>query len=290
VGASSGLDAASIESVESIESIESIELEALLSAIRRRYGYDFHEYARASLRRRVDRALRAEGVESLSSLQGRILRDPACMRRFIGHLTVHVTSMFRDPEFYRVLRATVVPLLRTYPFVRIWHAGCSTGEEVYSLAILLEEEGLYERCRIYATDISDDLLQRARRGIFGLETVRQGTHNHHAAGGKDSLSAYYKADHGRVIMREALRRNVVFAVHNLVGDASFNEFHLILCRNVMIYFDERLRNRVHELLYQSLGRSGVLGLGIRESIGFTPHAAAYEPMGDRAVRLYRRVR
>src|SRR5690606_36140655 len=153
---------------------------------------------------------------------------PECMQRFIACLSVHVTEMFRDPPFYRALRRDVVPMLRTYPFLRIWHAGCSTGEEVYSLAILLEEEGLYDRCRVYATDLSDELLQRARRGIVALHTIRQGTQNHRASGGTSDFSAHYRADHGRVIMRERLRRNVMFAVHDLAGDASFNEFHLIL--------------------------------------------------------------
>jgi chemotaxis protein methyltransferase CheR len=270
--------------------VEKIELEGLLHAIWRRYGYDFRHYVPASLARRVQRAMQAESVGSLSALQERILREPACMQRFITHLSIHVTAMFRDPEFYRTLRTDVLAMLRALPFVRIWHAGCATGEEAYSLAILLEEEGLYDRCRIYATDISDDLLVRARRGIYSLEIIRRATRNHHASGGRSDFSSFYRADHESGIMRESLRRNIVFASHNLVSDASFNEFHLILCRNVMIYFNQELRERVLELLHASLAPGGVLGIGARESIEFTERARFYEAVGDPAVRLYRRVR
>lgn len=271
------------------EDLEILEIELLLAAISRRYGYDFRNYAPASLRRRVRRVLAKEELSTVSELQSRILRDPYCMQRFVTHLAVSVTSMFRDPIFYLAFRNEVVPLLRTYPFVRIWHAGCSTGEEVYSLAIVLSEEGLYDRCRIYATDLSDELLDRAQSGIYSLNHMREFTHNYLRAGGDSDFSSYYTADHKNAILRSDLRRNIVFAQHNLVSDGSFNEFHVILCRNVIIYFDMVLRERVHRLLYESLGMFGILGLGLKESLRYTPHESCYEPL-DGAVHLYRRLR
>jgi chemotaxis protein methyltransferase CheR len=269
--------------------VEELELDLLLTGIAQRYGYDFRNYARASLRRRVRNAVCNEGVDTISALQDRVLRDERCMQRFISSLSVHVTSMFRDPEFYLALRETVIPVLRTYPFVRIWHAGCSTGEEVYSLAIVLHEEGIYDRCRIYATDISDVLLHRARAGIFSLDAIRNYTNNHHRSGGQDDFSRYYIADHKSAIMRDWVRRNIVFSQHNLVSDACFNEFHFTLCRNVLIYFDAELRTRVHTLLHEGLGMFGFLALGMRESIEFTPFADRYEAVRP-DVRLYRRIR
>jgi chemotaxis protein methyltransferase CheR len=270
-------------------SLEEIELDLLLEGLVRRYGYDFRNYARASLRRRVHKAMTNESVSTISALQDRVLRDLHAMHRFVTALSVHVTAMFRDPEFYLAMRRKVIPMLRTYPFVRIWHAGCATGEEVYSLAIVLQEEGMYDRCRIYATDLSDDLLVRARRGIFPLENMRKYTQNYIKSGGLGDFSQYYVADHKNAVVRENLRRNVIFSQHNLVSDASFNEFHLILCRNVLIYFDRVLRDRVHDLLYQSLTMFGVLGLGMKESLEYTPHVHAFEPMAPE-VRLYRRTR
>ena len=269
--------------------VEDVELDLLLEGIARRYGYDFRHYARGSLRRRVRQAMVNEGLRTLSALQERILRDPQCLYRFVGRLSVHVTSMFRDPEFYLALRKQVVPQLRTYPFVRVWHAGCATGEEVYSLAIVLHEEGLYERTRIYATDLSDQVLQQAKRGIFPLSSMRKYIGNYHRAGGLADFTDYYRADHDHAILRQEIRSNLVFSQHNLVSDGSFNEFHLVFCRNVLIYFDQELRDRVHRLLYDSLGRLGVLCLGLKETIEYTPHAEAYEHV-DRDLRIYRRVR
>lgn len=271
------------------EDLELIEIELLLSAITRRYGYDFRNYAPASLRRRIRRILAREGVGTISELQSRILRDPYCMQRFVTNLAVSVTSMFRDPVFYLAFRQQVVPLLRTYPFIRLWHAGCSTGEEVYSIAIVLHEAGLYDRCRIYATDLSDELLDRARSGIYSLSHMREFTHNYLRAGGENDFSSYYTADHKNAILRADLRRHIVFSQHNLVSDGSFNEFHVILCRNVMIYFDMVLRDRVHRLLYESLGMFGILGLGLKESLRYTPHETCYEAL-EPAVHLYRRLR
>lgn len=271
------------------DEVEGIELELLLAGLSRRYGYDFRDYAPASLRRRVRRAVVREGLRNISALQERLLREPAAMRRFVGNLSVGVTAMFRDPDFYRALREQVVPLLRTYPFVRIWDAGCATGEEVYSLAIVLEEEGIYDRCRIYATDLSDELLDSARKGMFPLAQMQAYTSNYQRAGGKKEFSRYYIADSDSALFRSSLRRNIVFSQHNLVSDGSFNEFNLILCRNVVIYFNQLLRERVHQLLYDSLCRLGVLGIGRKENLRYTPQVDRYEPLpGD--VGLYRRVR
>src|SRR5688572_22832092 len=267
---------------------EEIEIGLLLEGIFRQYGYDFRGYAHASIRRRILNAVRAENLATISGLQERVLHDASCMERLLAALTVHVTAMFRDPGFYRAFRDKVVQALETYPFVRIWHAGCSTGEEVYSLAILLSEEGIYERCRIYATDLSERVLLQARDGIFPLGAMKEYTENYVKAGGKASFSEYYTARYDHAVFRPALRENVVFAPHNLVTDGSFNEFNVILCRNVMIYFDRELQNRVHELFYRSLVRLGVLGLGKKESLRFTPYEASYQEL-DGAERLYRKM-
>jgi chemotaxis protein methyltransferase CheR len=221
-------------------------------------------------------------------LQDRILHDPACFERFIIALTVNVTSMFRDPNFYLAFRTKVVPLLKTYPFVRIWHAGCSTGEEVYSTAIVLTEEGIYDRCRIYATDLNESVLKQAREGIYSLEYMQNYVGNYVKAGGRAAFSEYYAADNDSAIFLSSLRRNVVFSQHNLVTDRSFNEFNVILCRNVLIYFNQALQNRVHQLLYESLGKFGVLGLGHKETISYTPYEKNYEVL-EEGEKLYRRV-
>jgi chemotaxis protein methyltransferase CheR len=249
--------------------VEQAEVEALVIAIMQRYGYDFSHYARASFQRRIRHAMAEEDCASVSALQAKLLRDPLVMRRFLAHLSVHVTAMFRDPEFYQALREHVIPWLRTYPFVRIWHAGCATGEEVYSMCVLLEEEGIYDRCRIYATDLSEVILHKAKLATYPLTSLQRYTANYHRAGGAGDFSAYYTADSENALLHERLRRNVVFSLHNLASDGSFNEFHLICCRNVLIYFDEVLRDRVLGLLDQSLARGGHLALGRRETLSFT---------------------
>jgi chemotaxis protein methyltransferase CheR len=203
-------------------------------------------------------------------------------------LTIHVTSMFRDPKFYIAFRQKVVPFLKTYPFVRIWDAGCSSGAEVYSLAILLAEEGIYDRCRIYATDLSEDILRDAKQGMFPLNAMKEYTENYQKAGGKVSFSDYYSARYDHALFQPSLRKNIIFAQHDLVAGGSFNEFNVILCRNVMIYFNRSLQDRVHRLFYQSLARLGVLGLGQRESLRFSPHEASYETV-DAAQCLFRKV-
>jgi chemotaxis protein methyltransferase CheR len=271
------------------DDLETIELELLLEGIFRKYGYDFRSYAPSSLRRRVWNTVRAEGLQTISGLQERVLHDPACMERFLLALSVNVTAMFRDPLFYLAFREKAVPLLRTYPFIRIWHVGCSTGEEVYSMAILLQEEGLYARCRLYATDMDESVLRRAKDGIFRLEKMQEYTTNYVRAGGRRSFSEYYTAAYDHAIFNASLREHVVFAQHNLVTDGSFNEFNAILCRNVLIYFNKSLQDRVHNLLYDSLATFGVLGLGDKESMMFTPHQRDYEEL-EPGEKLYRKIR
>jgi chemotaxis protein methyltransferase CheR len=268
--------------------LERLELELLLEAIHRRYGFDFREYASSSLKRRVWRRIRAEGLESMSGLQEAVLHEPAVMERLLLDLSINVTSMFRDPTFYRAFRAQVVPLLKTWPFLRVWNAGCSSGEETYSLAILLREEGLYDRSRIYATDINEAVLEQARAGVFPLEKMQEYTQNYLRAGGTSAFSEYYLAAYDGAQFQRSLMDNVVFAQHNLASDRSFNEFHAIVCRNVMIYFDRSLQDRVHELFYESLAMFGVLVLGHKESIRFTRFADRYEEL-DANERIYRKV-
>jgi chemotaxis protein methyltransferase CheR len=280
--------ASSVEQPSVHEEADDLELTLLLEAVYRRYGFDFREYAPASLRRRVWRRVQAEGLTTISSLQDKLLHEPAAMERLLLDLSINVTAMFRDPTFYVALREKMVPLLRTYPFTRIWVAGCSTGEEVYSLAILLQEEGVYERTRIYATDINDSVLDRARAGVFPLEKMREYTQNYIKAGGTRAFSEYYVAKYDGAQFQRSLVENVVFAQHNLVSDRSFNEFNVIVCRNVMIYFDRALQDRVHRLFYESLVTFGLLALGAKESVRFSPFAAEYEEL-DTEERLYRKV-
>jgi len=268
---------------------ETLELQLLLEGVYRQYGFDFREYAPASLKRRVWRRVHAEHAETITGLLERVLHDPDVMERLLLDLSINVTSMFRDPTFYSALREKVVPVLRTYPFTRIWIAGCSTGEEVYSLAILLYEEGIYDRTRIYATDINEAVLERARKGVFPLEKMQEYTENYIRSGGKQSFSEYYLAKYEGAIFDRTLTDNVVWAPHNLVQDRSFNTFNAILCRNVMIYFDRALQTRVHELFYESLERFGILALGHKESIRFTGIEGAYEEI-DTQEKLYRKVR
>jgi chemotaxis protein methyltransferase CheR len=270
------------------DDLEEIELSLLLEGVYRRYGFDFREYAAASLRRRVWRRVYAEGLTTISALQERLLHDSASMERLLLDLSINVTAMFRDPSFYVSFREKVVPALRTYPFTRIWIAGCSTGEEVYSLAILLREENLYDRARIYATDINEAVLDRARSGVFPIDKMRDYTQNYIRAGGTRAFSEYYLAKYDGAQFQRSLIENVVFAQHNLVSDRSFNEFNVIICRNVMIYFDRTLQDRVHRLFYDSLMTFGVLGLGHKESIRFSPHEESFEEL-DPNEKLYRKV-
>ena len=268
--------------------LEDIEIGLLLEGVYRAHGFDFRDYSRASIKRRILELMRFEKLGTVSAFQNRLLHDPTCLERFVLGLSVHATAMFRDPTFYSTFRRKAVPLLRTYPTVQIWVAGCSTGEEVYSLAILLQEENLFEKCRIYATDISPVVLRRAREGIFPLSAMREYTNNYHKAGGQHEFSDYYTAHYDNVIFNPTLRHNVVFSEHNLATDGSFNEFQVIMCRNVMIYFNKELQARVHNLFYDSLSMFGVFGLGNKESLKFTPRAAFYQNINHND-KLYRKI-
>ena len=266
-----------------------VEVKHLLETVFQRYGFDFREYAEASLERRILGVVESEKLNSISELRERVVQDdPEFLDRFLRGLTVNVTGMFRDPEFFLAFRRHVVPLLRTYPFVRIWHAGCSTGEEVYSMAILLHEEGIYPTCRIYATDLNQAALRDAKDGVVPLCALREYSENYRKAGGTGSLAEYYTAAYDRAIFRSSFKERIVFSQHNLVTDASFNEFNVILCRNVLIYFKRPLRDRVHQLIYGSLCKLGVLCLGNQETMRLTPNERYYEAI-DLDQRLYRRV-
>lgn len=268
--------------------LQDVEVDLLLEGIFRVYGFDFRQYSRASIKRRLLELMKREDLETISAFQNRLLHNPACLNRMILGLSVHATEMFRDPSFYLTFRRKVVPLLRTYPTVQLWVAGCSTGEEIYSLAILLQEEKLYDRCRIYGTDISPAVLRKAKEGIYPLAAMRDYTHNYQRAGGSRDFSDYYTAKYDNVMFSTRLKDHLIFSEHNLATDGSFNEFQVILCRNVMIYFNRDLQARVHNLLYDSLSMFGVFGLGNRESLKFTPRAAAYEHLNEKD-KLFRKV-
>lgn len=268
--------------------LEEIEIQLLLEGIYRFYGFDFRNYALSSLRRRIRKILEAEQLTSISALQDQVLHNSESMNRFLLGITVNVTSMFRDPSFFLAFRQRVVPLLRTYPYIRIWHAGCSEGQEVYSIAILLEEEGLYHRCRIYATDTNDLVLKRAKSGIYPLKLMQDYTQLYLQAGGQRSFSEYYTAAYDSAIFRASLKENVVFSQHNLATDRSFNEFNIILCRNVLIYFDRDLQKRVYQLFHDSLCTFGILALGRQESLRLNPYASEYEQL-ERGEKIYRRL-
>ncbi len=270
-----------------IQEREKIELELLLEAIYRYYGYDFRNYAQSFLQRRVLHCVHNENLTSISALQEKLLRDPEMMKKLFSNLSINVTEMFRDSTFFQSLRKNVIPIVRNYPDIRIWHVGCATGEEVYSMAILLHEEGVYEKARIYATDMNTKALEQAKKGAYSLAHMQQYTKNYFEAGGRRAFSEYYKVAGDQVIFQPLLQKNIVFAEHNLVTDSSFNEFDIIICRNVLIYFNRSLQNNVHQLLYESLSLSGFLGLGKREGIRFTSYGNYYEEI-DSAEKIYRK--
>lgn len=269
------------------DATEDLEIQLLLDALHHHYHYDFRHYARASIKRRLLQARDQMGFSSLSTLQERVLHDPTMLPRLLGYLTVQVSEMFRDPPYFRAIREQVTPHLRTYPSLKVWIAGCSAGEELYSLAILFREEGLYDRTLFYATDINPDALRAAEAGVYPLDQVRRFTENHRASGGRSSLSDYYRADYGRAVFDAALRERVVFSDHSLVSDAVFSEMHLISCRNVLIYFDRPLQDRAVGLFKDSLPRGGFLGLGSKESLRFSAHARAFTEF-VRDEKIYRR--
>jgi chemotaxis protein methyltransferase CheR len=270
-----------------LEKIEDIEIRLLLDALYSRYHYDFRNYAPASLKRRLNQAREQLGFTTFSALQENLLHDPAMLSRLLGYLTVQVSEMFRDPSYFRAIREQVVPHLRTYPSLKIWIAGCSDGEELYSLVILFREEGLEHHTLFYATDINHEALAKAEAGIFGIDRIQQFTENHRKSGGKSSLSDYYSAAYGRASFDRSLRKQVVFSDHSLVTDAVFAEMHLISCRNVMIYFDRDLQDRAIGLFKDSLAPRGFLGLGGKESLRFSIHAPSFKDF-VRAEKIYQR--
>ena len=265
-----------------------IEIRLLIEAVFQRYGHDFRDYAPASMKRRVVQAQQKMGMGSISALQERVLHDPAGFAVLLQYLTVPVSEMFRDPAYFLALRRDVVPVLRTYPSVKIWVAGCSTGEEPYSLAILLREEGLLERTILYATDINHASLDSARQGIFKLEHMQAFTRNYQRGGGTRSFSDYYAAAYGGALFDKALRDSITFADHSLATDAVFSETHLVSCRNVLIYFNRKLQDRAFGLFHESLAHRGYLGLGSKETLDFSGYAERFEPV-SKPDRLYRKV-
>jgi chemotaxis protein methyltransferase CheR len=256
-------------------SVEDLEIELLLEALYQRYHYDFRHYARASIKRRLLQARAQLSFASISAMQESLLHDADTLPRLLNYLTVQVSEMFRDPSYFRALREKVLPHLRTYPSLKVWIAGCSHGEELYSLAILFREEGLDQRTMFYATDINPAALHAAEAGIYPIDRLRTFTENHQKSGPRSSLSDYYTADYGRAVFDKSLRRHVVFSDHSLVTDAVFGEMHLISCRNVLIYFDRSMQDRAIGLFRDSLARKGFLGLGSKESLRFSEHAGAF---------------
>ena len=255
---------------------ENIEIELLIEAIFLKYGYDFRNYSKASIKRRILQRLSMEELCHISEMQHKILNDVSFFERLLLDFSINVTSMFRDESFYRALIKEVLPLLKTYPFIRVWHAGCSTGEEVYSMAILLKEEGLYDRAQIYATDINELVLNKARDGIFPVKCIKEYTKNYQRAGGRRSFATYYTANYEFAVLDRSLKTNIVFADHNLVTDGVFGEMNLIFCRNVLIYFNRNLQDRVFKVFRDSLCNGGFLCLGAKESIRFSEVSNDFE--------------
>lgn len=270
------------------DTLDDIEIRLLLEALYQRYHYDFRSYAQASIRRRLRQARQQLGFATFSAMQERLLHDESFLQTMLGYLTVQVSEFFRDPSYFRAIREQVIPRLRTYPSLKIWIAGCSTGEELYSFVILFREEGLEDRTIFYATDINQDALDAAGRGIYALDRIKGFTENHRQSGGKSSLSDYYTTAYGGAVFDKSLRERVVFSDHSLVTDAVFAEMQLISCRNVMIYFDRELQDRAIGLFRDSLARGGLLGLGSKESLRFSRHSAAFADF-VRTEKLYQKV-
>ncbi len=247
---------------------EDLELVLLIEAIKLKYGYDFKEYSRAHIKRRVKARLVKSNISSISELTHKLIYDEVFFKEVLLDFSINVTEMFRDPDFFKEIRERIFPILESYPLIKIWHAGCSSGEEVYSMAIMLKEYGIYDRCQIYATDFNSKILQRAKDGIYSLELMKEYTKNYIAVGGEKSFSDYYIAKYDSVIIESDIKKNITFAEHNLVTDGKFGEMNLIICRNVMIYFDKALQNRVNKLFSDSLLKGGYLCLGTKETLKY----------------------
>lgn len=269
------------------DELNDLEIKLLLEGVFHAYGFDFRDYSEASLRRRLVQWLSGSGYATFSLAQSDLLRDRALFETLLRGITVNVSEMFRDPSFFKTLREQVVPHLKTYPFVRVWVAGCATGEEAYSLAILLQEEGLQGRFRIYATDINEEVIHKAQEGIYQLQSMQRFTRSYQNSGGTGSFSDYYSARYNHAILSPSLRENIVFAAHNLAVDTNFGEMNLILCRNVMIYFKQPLKERVLALLDTSLVQGGFLCLGTKESLDHRLISDRYEAITPR-MQIYRK--
>ncbi len=267
---------------------EKIELDLILEAIYQKYGYDFRDYAKASIRRRLRYRLSRSNIKTVSEMQHKLLYDKEFFDTLLLDLTINVTEMFRDPSFFKTLSETVIPELSNQPFVKIWHAGCSSGEEIYSTAILLKERGIYESSLIYATDANDAVLEKARSGIFDIDKMKDYTINYRKAGGLESFADYYTARYDSAIMDNSLKENIVFSNHNLVTDSVFGEMDLIVCRNVLIYFNRDLQDRVFRLFRDSLRPGGFLCLGSKETIRFSSYSDDFENIVEKE-RIYRRI-
>ncbi|MFC0189491.1 CheR family methyltransferase [Fictibacillus aquaticus] len=266
---------------------EKLEMDLLLEGLYRVSGFDFREYMQSSVHRRIKNRMQLEHIPTITRVLEKVLHDPAFMTKILNDLSINVTEMFRDPEFFKVFRERVIPMLRDYPEIRIWHAGCATGEEAYSMAILMEEEGLSHKTRLYATDMNEAVLMKASKGIFPLTKMRNYTKNYMQAGGTQAFSEYYTADGQFAYLKPSILKQISFAQHNLVTDHSFNEFHVILCRNVLIYFTVGLQNKVHDLFYESLSPKGFLGLGDKESMQFADCAEKYNDFAE-CVKIYQK--
>lgn len=265
-----------------------LEIDLLLKAIFRLSGYDFRLYNRSSITRRIQNRMRVSNLSTITQLTNMIIHDEDYLHQILNDFSINVTEMFRNPSFFKSFRKEVIPKLRDYPEIRIWHAGCATGEEVFSMAILMEEEGLMDKTVIYATDMNEDVLEKAKNGVFPIHKMQAYTKNYQLAGGKESFSQYYKTDRQYAYFHKSLLKNIIFAQHNLVTDQSFNEFHIIICRNVLIYFTQRLQNQVHHLFYESLMHGGYLGLGDKETLRFIDIMANYNEVNGNE-RIYQKI-
>ncbi|PLS15874.1 chemotaxis protein CheR [Bacillus sp. M6-12] len=270
-----------------IDERENIEIDLLLQAIYRASGFDFRQYMRSSIVRRIQHRMNIDKIRTISGLQEKVLHEKGYLEKLLNDFSINVTEMFRDPEFFRSFRQKVIPHLRKLPEIRIWHAGCSTGEEVFSMAILLQEEGLYDKAKIYATDMNENVLRKAEKGVLPLGRMQAYTKNYLQSGGLRAFSEYYTTDYENAYLLPKLLENIIFAQHNLVIDRSFNEFHVIICRNVMIYFTVELQNSVNELFLDSLSKGGFLGIGRKETLRNNPFVEKYEVF-DGAEKIYRK--
>ena len=269
------------------QATQNIEVVLFLEAIFQKYGYDFRDYSKAHIKRRIIHRMSTSRFNSISEMQNKVLNDEIFFEQILKDFSINVTEMFRDPGFYSKFREDIIPILKTYPFIKIWHAGCSTGEEVYSMAIILKEEGLYDRSQIYATDFNQAVIQKAKEGIFPINKVKEFTYNYQKSGGINSFSDYYTAKYESVILDSELKKNIVFADHNLVTDKVFAEVHLLICRNVLIYFNKKLQDNVIRLFKDSLIPGGYLCLGSKENIRFSDSVHHFDTIAEEE-RIYKR--